>query len=94
MQFAHKQALMNFKFSFNHMRVPEGAADRRFLTFFFQTWKEIAPSALKNKTPGEPSNGPTSTAVANACTSTTVVSTSFLADLLTFQTTVVTSVVT
>ena len=27
--------LTNLKFSFNHMRVHEGAADRRFLTFFF-----------------------------------------------------------
>ena len=39
--------LTNLKFSSNHMRVPEGAADRRFLIFYFQTWEEIAPPALK-----------------------------------------------
>ena len=33
--------LTNLKFSFNHMRAREGAADRRFLTFFFQTWKKL-----------------------------------------------------
>ena len=27
--------LTNLKFSSNHMRVPEGAADRRFFDFFF-----------------------------------------------------------
>ena len=29
------------------MSIREGAAFRRFLRFFFSTWKEIAPPALK-----------------------------------------------
>ena len=33
--------------SSNHMRILEGASDRRFFDFFFWTWIEIAPPALK-----------------------------------------------
>ena len=41
--------IWEFTMSSNQMRVPEGAADRRFLRFLFWIWKEIAPPALTNR---------------------------------------------
>ena len=38
----------NLKISYNQMRIPEGAADRRFLTSLFGTWKEIVSPTLTN----------------------------------------------
>ena len=40
--------LTNLKFSSNHVTTSEGAADRRFLIFFFQIWEEIVSPALIN----------------------------------------------